>query len=318
MTPVCARYLFIFLLIGGLLTFAKPSHSQPALSIPEGKWTIPFYWLSDSTNGRLEPHAAMLVPVYFKGNPVPCYLQFDLGSPYTLFYTGKLRAIGKAMGMAATATDSLVKQTLNGFHLGGMLVTGSPIQWREYGNEQAVCYMEGKAIELIGTVGTDLIAGRTLWINYPEQQLEISPSLDANTPLDMPVADMYFTGGKILLPATILAKPTLLMFDTGTSAFSLLTDKANYYTLAQPGLASSHQVNSWGNTLTAHTAPTEHRMEMAGQQIPIRQVTYMEGASAAMVNQMQKTGMGGMLGNTPFLSYKLMIDTKNKRFGLKK
>jgi hypothetical protein len=55
---------------------------------------------------------------------------------------------------------------------------------------------------------------------------------------------------------------------------------------------------------------------MAFSRMPIRHVTYIEGASDVQINQMMKMGIGGMTGNRLFISSVLLLDTKNRRFGI--
>jgi hypothetical protein len=43
----------------------------------------------------------------------------------------------------------------------------------------------------------------------------------------------------------------------------------------------------------------------------------MDGASDAQVNRMMAMGIGGMIGNQLFIGHILILDTKNKQFGLK-
>jgi hypothetical protein len=38
--------------------------------------------------------------------------------------------------------------------------------------------------------------------------------------------------------------------------------------------------------------------------------------STSKVEQMMQMGIGGMTGNKLFLNYKLVLDTRNKKFGL--
>jgi hypothetical protein len=68
--------------------------------------------------------------------------------------------------------------------------------------------------------------------------------------------------------------------------------------------------------MTANTFPSTVSLEMAFQKIPIRHVTYFEGFSDTQASQMMKMGMGGMTGNRLFLNSVLVLDTKNKKFGV--
>ena len=68
--------------------------------------------------------------------------------------------------------------------------------------------------------------------------------------------------------------------------------------------------------MTANTLPSSDTMEIASQKLPIRHVTYFEGFSDTQAAQMMKMGMGGMTGNRLFLESVLILDTRNKKFGI--
>ena len=109
----------------------------------------------------------------------------------------------------------------------------------------------------------------------------------------------------------------MLYFDTGSSMYELLTDKKTSQSLAAPqSELIQSKVRSWDKILIANSLASNERIEIAGVQIKLRYSTYMEGVSNAQVEQMMKMGIGGMTGNKLFLNYKLILDTKNKQFGL--
>jgi hypothetical protein len=293
--------------------------SSNTFMLPDSTYTIPFEWLGDSVNGQWEPHAAMLLPIQFKGSDRTFFMQFDLGSAYSMFYSGKLNLLKKDVAAFTQLEAAAMKAAMHRFQIGQLPVIAESMVFKTYGTDTATILVRGKRSLLIGTIGTDMIRDRLMIIDYPKQNIMIGPASDSALLKDMQLRPMYFAGGRILLPATILQKNTLLYFDTGTSAFSLLTDQQSYNQLAAPGTtAQVYKVNSWGNTLLAHKKPSNQFMQMASQQIAIGSVTYIEGANAAMAGQMKKAGIGGMLGNLSFLSYQLLIDTKHQRFGLKK
>ena len=131
------------------------------------------------------------------------------------------------------------------------------------------------------------------------------------------LTSFVYAGRRVLLPATVQGKPTLLFFDTGSSMFELLTDKKSSEAMAVPGaIALQRKMKSWDRYLLANSLPTTDSLEINGQKIRMHYTTYIEGSSGAEAAQMQKMGIGGMTGNKLFLQYKLVLDTKNKKFGL--
>ena len=245
--------------------------------------TIPMVWT--------ENHSALLLPVSIAGHPSG-YMQFDLGAPNTLLYK-------KAMpGQGDTLRDF-------SFRVGKMLFSPGPVAIK------AVDAGE----KIMGTLGADFIANRLVIFDYPHRQLLLADSLPEQ--FNIPLQPFYFPGRRVLLPVTLRGKQTIMYFDTGSSAFALITDSTSWGQLAvKDSTAFSYPVNSWGRTLTAHVIASADSMLLAGRNIPLGRVAYISGASDAQVQQMRQMGIGGMIGNALFLKSVLILDTKRQRFGV--
>ncbi len=287
----------------------EPSANQ--LTIPDKIYTIPFTWKSDSINGQWDEHAAMLIPVKFSNCPYTFYMQFDLGSPYSLFYTNKIAAISELYPKAIQETDTTTKLSGFQFSTGGMKIRAKEIVMRQLGN--AAVNWEPQRLEIIGTLGVDLIDDRQLLIDYLRKRILINyPSTRR-----MELADLYYSGRRILFPSLIRGKQRVLYFDTGSSAFELLTDKETVVSLASNGaIPVKYNVSSWGRTLEATSIVTGDSITIAFNKLPINKATYIEGASDVQVKQMMKMGIGGMTGNKLFLRSLLFLDLRNKKFSV--
>jgi hypothetical protein len=180
--------------------------------------------------------------------------------------------------------------------------------------------LAGRKPVIIGTVGTDFLDGRVVVIDYPKQVIVTGSEVPADLKkrvTDFP--EFVYAGRRILLPATINRRRTILYFDSGSSAFELLTDKATCESMALLDAAPlRYAVSSWGRTMTANSFAVADSVVFGSQVVPLRQATYMEGASEAQVQQMKAFGIGGMTGNKLFLQWALVLDTKQKKFGLVK
>jgi hypothetical protein len=286
------------------------------LELPKGNYTLPLQWKGDSLHGGWELHAALLVPVYLPGCPKPFYMQFDTGSPYSLLYANKLQAIHRKY--PAIKYLQAIRDTLTGFSFkaGNLSIKARVIAVNLY-DSSSIDWTNKTSPVIIGTLGTDLIDNKVVVIDYPKLQLLIGDSLpDAFRDQFQPTRFM-FVMRRILLPATLLNKKTMVYFDSGSSAFELLTDKATCFKLATDTNARvQYPVQSWNKTLIANTIVSHDSLTIANLTIPLHQATWIDGASAAQVNQMMKMGMGGMTGNKLFLPYALLLDTKNQQAGL--
>ncbi|HEY0677366.1 MAG TPA: hypothetical protein VGD17_03730 [Chitinophagaceae bacterium] len=243
-------------------------------------------------------------------------MQFDLGSPFSLFYRNKLKEIQFRYPKVKLVEDSSLRLMDFSFTAGSVVIEAKEIIVRQY-NDQKIDWNNEKSLKIIGTIGMDLIAGKVLVINYPEKKLFIHTAVPDSIRERIKLSDLVVAGNSLLMPAVIRGKSHLLFFDTGSSAFELITDKTNYTELAVTNaLPVEKKVRSWDRILTAHTIATNDSITIAQTRLPLRRVTYMEGASSSQVEQMKKIGIGGMTGNKLFLNSILILDTKGKQFGL--
>nr|WP_295933853.1 hypothetical protein [uncultured Dyadobacter sp.] len=313
------RCLFLLIALGSgvWINHARGQQARglPAnqLVLPATSHTIAFEWQGDSLGTNWEPYAALLLPVRLPGCPQQLYMQFDSGSPYSMFYRETLLGIAKG---AIPMTDSA--QTLENytFHIGTMPVTAKSIAVKQFSDPRAQSGSINPMV-IIGTIGSDFMENRVIMIDYPQKRITNGAELPTSLKAEPLMSEFSFPGRSVLLPAIIHGAETMLFFDTGSSAFELLTDKENFDRMATPGLSPvQYQVTSWDKILTARTSPTRDSLTMAFTRVPIRHVTYMEGASAAQINQMRKLGIGGMTGNKLFLHHRLLLDVRNKKFAV--
>ncbi len=309
------RQAFLLLIVAIFTGCITPAFSQslPAsqLTFTPGTHVIPFHWQGDSVHAQWEPHAAMLIPVKLKGCPRQLYMQFDLGAPASIVYQNKLNAIREKYPQAGA--DSL--QTIFHFTAGNTPVSAHSIPFMQFDSSSINWNTTAKVI--IGTIGADFIDGHVAVIDYPKRRITIAEAVPKKTVRQIRMETFVYMGRRILLPSTILGQQKLLFFDTGSSMYSLLTDKATCEQLAIPGTPVLQSKSwSWNKWLMANTMATSDSIEIASLKIPIRNATYMEGTDPAQAAQMRRMGIGGMTGNKLFLPYKLVLDTKNKMFGL--
>ena len=307
--------LLCMLFIQGIQAQLPPALPANQLAYKAGSHTLPLQWKGDSLHGQWDPHAALLVPITIPGCPKRFYMQFDTGSPYSLFYGNKLQAIHRKYPAITSLNSMGDSLTHFSFKAGPLIITAKQIMVHSF-DSSGIDWKNNHTPEIIGTLGTDLIDNKVVVIDYPRQQLLISDSVPATFKKGKP-AGFLFAMRRILLPAEIQGKKTILYFDSGSSAFELLTDKATCNRLAADSLLTvQYPVQSWGKILTAHTISTNDSITLAGHTIPIRHATWIEGVSETQVSQMMKMGIGGMTGNKLFLSNILVLDTRNKQFML--
>ncbi|MDJ1505615.1 hypothetical protein [Xanthocytophaga agilis] len=293
-----------------------PQTPTNTLIVPTEDYQLDFQWYTDTLQSKPESYSALLIPVEIPHCDKLFYMQFDSGSPYSLFYTNKLKAIQARYPKSVQIKDSADRVTNFSFRIGKKKILAKEITIRQF-DSTSIHWKEKNSIEIIGTIGVDFFENKTLVIDYPAKKIFIGDSIPTKIASDFSLSDFIFTGKRILLPALLKNKKTILYFDTGSSAYPLLTDKETSLSLSVPNSTPlQYQVKSWEKVMTANTFPTQDSIEIATTKLPIHTVTYMDGVSNAQVMQMKKIGIGGMTGNALFLNYILIVDTKNKKFGI--
>lgn len=303
--------------IGGYFYMKQKFMPAPSqLTVAGLPTTCRFTWLADTTTKPTTPHAALLLPVRLPGCPRTCYFQFDTGAPTSLMYGKPLAALRSSYPGLAPSLPAQADTLRNfQFGLGTGKVTARSIRVLDYGRSELPADTTQPFI--IGTLGTDVLEGRVLVLDYARQRFTLEATVPENLRHQAAFVPLQFTGRRILLNTTVQDEPRQLLFDSGSSAFSLLTSQDTWQTMSQPGATVRHAaVNSLGRTLHAYTAPTTTTMQLGRVALPFRTVTYIEGTSLKESLLMRFSGMGGMLGNESFAQRTIILDTKGGRFGL--
>ncbi|WP_133272877.1 hypothetical protein [Hymenobacter radiodurans] len=294
--------------------FRAPQNQLLITGLPA---TLPFVWHAEDTGSGPVAHAGLLVPVQVPGCSRPCYLQFDTGAPYSVLYANPLAALQQqypTMRLAFSAGGD----TLKNFRcsLGNGQVLARTVKVLPLGAKQLPEAGSNEHL-IIGTLGTDFMDGRVLIINYPQQQITLATAVPDSLKQRMVAVPLTFESRRVLLTPQVEGKAQQLLFDSGSSAFALLTSRIIWDKLVQPKApVQTTTVNSWGKSLTAHTAPTAAQLGFGDQQVALGTVTNIEGTSFVQNLMMRVSGMGGMLGNAPFEHHTVVMDVKGGRFGL--
>lgn len=307
--------LFVMTIAQNAVAQKMPTLAPNLLTLPNKSYEINFIWQGDSVSSSWEPHAALLIPVKIKGCKKQFYMQFDSGSPSTIFYKSQWQQINDRFPNTLTLKDTATSLSDVDFLVGKMQVYASSIKLISY-QSKAIDWKNKNGMEIIGTIGTDFIENRVIAINYPAKTFFTG----ANTPkkwMNTQMSDFMFPNRSVLLPVMIKGKNKILYFDSGSSAYEFLTDKKTTELLAIPGAtAIQKNTRSWDRTLTSFSIPTADSIQIGTQKLPINYATYIEGTSQSQIDQMMKMGMSGMTGNKLFIHSTLLLDTKNKKFGV--
>ena len=303
--------LFVLSSIGGYIYFEiKFSPPKNYLKVSENNDTIPIKWIKN----EVSPISAMLLPVKINGIATQFYMQFDSGSPNTIFYKNAVKSIYSAFPNKINKIDSSSNIINFHFNIGKINVSSKTFSVINYG--ETINWNDNKSIKIIGTIGNDFLEKKITILNFKENHCYFGNSVP-NKKLVNSLVTFQFKKRKILSPAKINGKSYNLLYDTGTSAFELITSKKIWAELSKKNeKIEIDKGNSWGNVLKTFTTKSDKYIKFENIKINLNEVTYIEGTTFIQNSLMKLSGMGGMIGNKIFKDKILILDCKNQKIGI--
>ena len=267
------------------------------LKVEHESGNIPIKWLGADKN-------VLLVPVRFPGDSAKYYLQFDTGSTYTIFYSKSVQHL-KGIRLQNTTAKSA-------FYIGSTKVTSDRIKTIDRGK----VFGTNDSVKIIGTLGADILEDRKTLINLKGNYIVFNMAREAKG-FQSELMDFKFKKRKIIMYGALKGKTEKFLYDTGTSAYELLTSKENWEDLKLPhSEVTVEKAQSHQNVLTTYTANSHLNIRLGNKEIPLTQVTYVEGFSQMQYMLMKFSGMTGMLGNKIFLNNSIYIDCTKSKIGV--
>lgn len=289
--------VLVLAVLGGYIYFEqKFTPEKNYLTVENESGAIPIMWLGKEKN-------VLLLPIHFDSDTATYYLQFDTGSAYTVFYSKSIRNIPQISIHKETAKAS--------FYIGKAKITSDKFKIYDKGND------DNNSLKIIGTIGADILEDRKTIINFKENHIAFNES-KVPVQFENKLFDFKFKKRKIIFKGLLKGQHEKFLFDTGTSAYELLTNKEVWENLKSPNskinIEKSEQ--SWDNVLTTYTANCKQNIQIANREIPLNNITYVEGFSQVQYSMMKFSGMTGMLGNKIFLNNNLYIDCTQNKMGI--
>lgn len=303
---IASLVIIILFLLGGYFYFQKKfTPPENYLSVSGTAENIPMKWISSDEN----VHSALLFPIKLEGINQTFYMQFDSGSPITIFYKNSLESISEKH-QNHMKFNSEKNQIATHFKIGKMNIISSNFEVLNYGKK--VDFENPNAENIIGTIGTDLLEKRITILDFKNHQFSFTEQVD-----EKHFTDFEFKKRKILITAKIENENLKLLYDSGTSGYEFITTKEVWkkYKIESSKI-KTEKGNSWGNTLSVFTASAKKKILFGNLELHLSEVTYIEGTSELQKILMKRSGMQGMIGNKLFLNHKLILDCKNQKFKL--
>lgn len=303
---IVSLVIILLFLLGGYFYFQKKfTPPENYLTVSGTAENIQMKWISSNENAN----SALLFPIKINGINQTFYMQFDSGSPITVFYKNSLKSISEKYPNQLHF-NSKKNQIATHFKIGKLNVISSNFEVLNYGNK--VDFEDPNAQNIIGTVGTDLLEKRITVLDFKQNQFSFINQIKENN-----FTDFEFKKRKILISAKVEKENLKLLYNSGTSGYELITTKEVWkkYKIENSKL-KTEKGNSWGNTLSVFTASAKKQIQFGNLNLKLSEVTYIEGTSEMQKFLMKRSGMQGMIGNKLFLNHKLILDCKNEKFKL--
>lgn len=193
------------------------------------------------------------------------------------------------------------------FQIGNCNISSNQFKVIDFGEKES---------KLIGTIGTDILENRKTILDFKNNavffNIKKTPKRIKNK-----LFDFTFKKRKIIIPTSLKNINENFLYDSGSSGYELLTTKEVWEKLKQPNtVIKVEKGNSWENVLTTYTTETNEILEFKNENIPLNEVTYVEGFSKTQYYLMKFSGMSGMLGNKVFFKKSIYIDCKDLKMGI--
>lgn len=322
--------ILLFILVIGILFFA---YTYYVFKSSLGTWVVEkshkteivwadFIWTNQTINGKFIERTAMLIPCKIEGIENNLTFQFDTGSDITMLYEKKLssfyfqnkalsehvRSFNFPLNVLISKNKKLFKNLSISF--GGYTVFNkSSFVLGDFGdaasNERV---LKGDTIP-IGTIGADVLHGKVLIIDYPKQKFAICeevPEQFKKTLTDIELDN----SGRPVLPLLLNSKKYRILFDNGSSLFPIITSTKNINNFSKNPVLDSLEISSWGEKHIVDSRMITDTFSIAGMKFC--NVKVYENHTGLGIDE--KTD--GMIGNALFWNNTIIIDFKNKKFGV--
>ncbi len=276
---------------------------------------IHFDWATAAFGNYIEPQAAITIPVGIAGLPNKFYFQFDTGAPNTLLYQHVLHSMsshGKALG-EINLDDKLYLESIE------LSLAGNPIKM----NNIEILQAYGDSFNLIdtihpinlGTLGADFMVNTITAIDFKNQYIQQFDQRPKSMDTVINFQSFDFKGRRFMLPAKIGGKKIELFYDSGSSAFGLITSKNRYDKYTDKEVKElQFDANRFGDPMPIHHKYTDRRIDIGSADLELKRISYVNRYAKLQRFLTPFTKIGGWLGNKPFTESTLILDTKKEEF----
>lgn len=297
--------------------------SNIAAKAQEIKW-IPFEWNGETISGKYFDKFSMAIPVEIDNIPANFNMQFDLGAVKTVIYGNAFLPYLDAYPGLKNKIDSSKKFLIQGEEnpvFTNMALQMGPVSFmdieigyfKNFGSKIDKDSIHSGTAKHIGTIGPDLFQNKVLIIDYPKKRIAICEEIPKQYKRAT-FKPFKSDDGRPKIPLLINGKTEDVMFDTGSSIFTVTTTKINALQTAKPEVVDSLSVSSWGKQITFYGVRINQPIKFGDKTLNGSLVYYDEQETFQDFYKFVK--IWGLAGNVFFLQNTVIIDYKNKTFGV--
>ena len=287
------------------------------------RW-VPFNWQAATLSGRHFDKSAITVPVTLDNLPHKFNMQLDLGAVTTVVYGNTIAPyLEKYPALKAKMDTTLTFriQSQKNVKLAGVALTLGGVSFgrhdigyfKNYGDSLTATALARQDEVHVGTLAPDLFQGKVLVIDYPRKRLCVSNKVPAEF-AKAAFQPFRLKDGRIQIPLRIDGKPQYLLFDTGASLFALWTDEPRALAATTGPVRDSLKISSWGEYYYVYGRQVNGAVSFGGKRLPTTLAFYDK--KGRYTKFFEEENMWGMTGNAYFLNNIVIIDYKNRVFGV--
>lgn len=267
---------------------------------------IDFKWEKDSLNGKLIEKIAMSVPFEIEEKTYP--FQFDLGANMTLIYDKCFENTSIIKnGKIDNSSDAAGHKV---FYLENQKIKIGEFEKSNYKLFGLLNFDQG---EVCGVVGSDIFQNQILIIDFPKNQILVTNTLSQKQKRKVKFIDIQIINNKPIIPMKIDGKTYHFQYDSGASIFPIFTYKQNFENLINNSkVKDSLNIKNFNNPLIVKSVETNNIIYIGKNKFITKEFWYSEEDFFGFKND----NIDGIIGNVFFLDKKIIIDFKNKKFGI--
>ncbi len=267
----------------------------------------------------------MFVPFRIKGIPYDFTVQLDIGAPSTMVYGNAFKPLLEMFPELNKKLDTVNKSyVIQGKPFGGLKNITFCLDTVCFDNRN-VAYFEGFGEKLsnndfkadtpvhIGTLGADLFSEKILIIDFKNKRFAVADSVNKNTAEKL--TSIIIEKGRIKVPIIIDGKKVYVLYDTGSSFASLYLSTNNWDNYRDTLSAiDTMYATAWGIKYHLFISKTDIKIKI-GDKI-FKPETIMANNLKSYYDFYNREKITGLMGNKLFYDKVVIIDFKNKKFGI--